>query len=235
MQTSFTNHRGECPISDNLICPDYCEGLQVCANLERGRCFYAEPQTVFTATGGSGVDTDDSVQRDLYCFTFRLQNCTQDDMKLSSVRFNLSDRLFVLQTSANPANEIPFDNFQPDPNDNDVSGTGDVRVLFLESTCGTANFDNYNPFDEDNDNLLVGTTILPPGECCIKVLVAATYQFDSSSGNALIRDFTDTLIERSCLNVCGFQNTGASCSCRFKRSLLLPADCSLRLGRNTQA
>lgn len=226
-QTTFTTRGGECPLSDSLMCPDYCDGVQVCATLERGRCYYAAPGPFTTDPA------DQDVQRDLYCFTFRLQNCTKDDIKVTDVRLNLTNRLVALNFNDSPPSETLYTDaqFQSDPNDVTVSQDGDVRVLYIESTCGSIN-GNYDPYDTDEDNLLAGTTVLPPGECCIKVLIAVTYPFDVNTGAF---QASDTLIERSCLSIRGFQNVGGACSCRFERSLLLPADCPLRLGRNTQA
>lgn len=225
MQT-FTTARGECP-EKFPHCSDYCESIQVCAELERGVC-------EVDYGGLIGL-----VQRNIYNYRLKIQNCSQNDIFIDTPVLNFLNHVILVNTSANPNTESIMGASQATTN-NSVTDptTGIWKTLTLTSNCGNVNFvGNGDPIDsyaggfgitnpvgsarllENNNN------ILPPGECCFSL----TFAIDVKIGTTGI-PLRSVYIEPVPLTVSGRSFVGGAC-CRFERSLLVPGDCKLQLRR----
>src|SRR5690606_11580951 len=118
-------------------CADFCDVVHVCAELERGECM------LNMVDGITAV----SVQRTLFSFRFRIQNCSDGDITLNPPQLNLTDRLLFV-----PADQIEQSVTAVISNWDDIAplpGVPRYRTLVLTSTCGTANLSVPNDLGVD--------------------------------------------------------------------------------------
>lgn len=229
---SHTTPTGLCPLPGADHCPNFCEALQICATVERGECLFP-----------NGLDGDDfpsfdnSVLRNVFTITLHIKNCLDSELRLTQVVLNLHERLLqvdetgvesAVNVSAPPGSVV-------DP----AAGVPEFKLINFTTTCGNLNNntdpevdDGYNGNIENNDasraNLFIGRTVLPPGECCVKLVFGVDVLNNDMDNNS----FNDILLESACVRVRGIVPTSNAC-CKFQRDLMLPASCPLRQDRET--
>lgn len=136
-------------------------------------------------------------KRGLFLYTLTIKNCCATCVRIHSPCLHLF-HAFVEQNSG---------------------AYLDFELVQISSTCGTANI-RWN--GHTNCNLLKeGCIDMPPGECCISVLVSVFLE-DEAFG---------VRVEPGCFTLSGFIDFGckkkSKKSLLFKRTVLTPSECRL--------
>lgn len=216
---TYTTSRGVCPFGQEGLCADFCDKVQICAELEKGECEIA------------GTNPIDDTRRYLYNYHIRIQNCTSNELYLNAPELDFLGRIRSVQY--NPITDVRVI-------DSDLANAplppsfpqGVFKLLDITSSCGTANSlynggINFNPSSQKNKLLSGSNNLIPPGECCISLTFAVDVPRDGVTGQ-----FPVIFVEPAALCVSGRQFSGNSC-CHFDRSLLVPGDCELQSLRGT--
>ena len=226
---THTTGRGECPLVDVSRCPDFCDAFQACITLERGECTFPDGLI-------SGADNTPilAVRRTLFSFRIRLQNCSDNDLRINVPELSLVNRIILSNSQGVETSVDEVDVAQSMTNP--TAGEAFLKILSLNSTCGQPNYSATNDVETDyNGGLPMGTGnpdaslletsfTLPPGECCIDFVAAV----DAAREDTAADDpFPDVILENACLVVSGRVNIGNAC-CTFQRSLIAPGECLLR-------
>jgi len=211
-----TTSRGVCPEAVSERCDDFCDVVQACVELERGECF-------LTIAG-------DEVQRTLFNYRIRIQNCSDGDISFNAPELSLVDRLIAVSTDGSRT-ETPVTLFHAANSVATIAGPT-YKTLALSSTCGKHNSSAfYAGLDGDASTaLLTGSVVIPPGECCLNLVVAVDAVAEDAVSFPEL--FPEIIAESGCLELSGRVVRGNAC-CSFARSLIVPGECALRSLRNT--
>lgn len=208
----FHDIKGFQPVSvEASRCPDFCTAVQICSELEIGKC-----DLIFDTT---------PISRKIYSYTIKLKNCSDRDIYVQKMDLSLTTKI-VHSNASTPENTniafgLPALTMIP-------AVVPQLRILLLSVLCnGDTNAANlgYNAgfTMSPSTNLLATGVSIPPGECCIKLVFAVDSQ---TSFNYSVT------LEAPVLCVSGSQMSGVYDCCNFERSLILPGECNLRFDRN---